>query len=230
MFARITPDSDFYVNARTHAAMILKKEGKPDEAMKTVREAIAVKTDAPRLYVFLSSLYDEKKDYAHAEKALRGGLDVLPKSLELLYSLGVLYEKTDRFEDGIKLMRQILAIDPGHADALNFIGYSYADRNIRLDEAEELIKKAMQLKPGNAYIIDSLGWVYFRQNKLERAIELLREAVHLQPDDVAIGEHLGDAYVRNGQFKEALEVYQKTLKLNPDSKTLPGKIGDLLKK
>ncbi|MEI8332939.1 MAG: tetratricopeptide repeat protein [Chloroflexota bacterium] len=100
----------------------------------------------------------------------------------------------------------------------------------RLDEAEELIKKALQLKPGNAYIIDSLGWVYFRQNKLERAIELLMEAVRLQPDDVAISEHLGDAYVRNGQFKEALDIYQKTLKLNPDGKTLPGKISDLLKK
>jgi tetratricopeptide (TPR) repeat protein len=230
MFARITPDSDFYVNARTHAATILKKEGKPDEAVKAIREAIAVKTDAPGLYVFLSSLYDGNKDYTHAEKVLRDGLDVLPKSMEILYSIGLLYEKTGRFEDGIKHMRQILAIDPDHADALNFIGYSYADRNIRLDEAEELIKKAMQLKPGNAYIIDSLGWVYFRQNRMERAIELLMEAIRLQPDDVAISEHLGDAYVQNGQFKEALDLYQKTLKLNPDSKTLPGKISDLLKK
>lgn len=230
LFAGITPDSEFYVSARTHAATILKKEGRADEAVKFVREAIAVKQDAPGLYLYLSSLYDEKKDHAQAEKVLFEGLGVLPKSTELLYSLGVLYEKTGRFDEGIERMRQILAIDPDHADALNFIGYSYADRNIRLEEAERLINRALQLKPGNAYIIDSLGWVYFRQNRLDQAIELLQEAVRLQPEDVAISEHLGDAYAAKGQFREALEIYRKTLKLNPDSKTLPGKIADLLKK
>jgi tetratricopeptide (TPR) repeat protein len=142
----------------------------------------------------------------------------------------VLYEKTDRFEEALRQMRRILIITPDHADALNFIGYSYADRNLHLDEAEELIKKALRLKPGNAYIIDSLGWVYFRQNKPEQAIEWLTEAARLQPDDVAIGEHLGDAYVQNGQFQEALNIYQKMLKLRPDSKTLPNKIRDLRKR
>jgi tetratricopeptide (TPR) repeat protein len=142
----------------------------------------------------------------------------------------VLFEKTDRFEAGIQQMRLILVIDPDHADALNFIGYSYADRDIHLSEAEELIKKASRLKPGNAYIIDSLGWVYFRQNKLDQAIQHLAEAARLQPNDVAITEHLGDAYVKIGKLKEALEIYQKALKLNPGSNTLPKKIGDLLKK
>jgi tetratricopeptide (TPR) repeat protein len=142
----------------------------------------------------------------------------------------VLFEKTGRFEDGIQQMQKILAINPDHADALNFVGYSYADRGIHLSKAEEMIKKALQLKPGSAYILDSLGWVYFRQNKLDQAIRYLMESTRLQPDDATINEHLGDAYVKAGQFKEAIEIYQKTLKLNPDSKTLPGKISDLLKK
>ena len=230
MFRLIPTDSEFFVNARIHAAAILKKEGNIDGAIKILQETLAQKRDAPGLYVFLASLYDEKKDLPRAEKVLQEGLSILPKSTEVLYSLGVLFEKTDRFEAGIQQMRLILVIDPDHADALNFIGYSYADRDIHLSEAEELIKKASRLKPGNAYIIDSLGWVYFRQNKLDQAIRHLAEAARLQPNDVAITEHLGDAYVKIGKLKEALEIYQKALKLNPGSNTLPKKIGDLLKK
>jgi pentatricopeptide repeat protein len=227
---QIAPDSEFYVNARIHAATILKKEGNADEAVKTVRKAVSYKKDAPALYLFLASLYDENKDYASVEQVLLEGLEASPQRTDMLYSLGVLYEKTGRFDEAIRQMRLILAMTPDHPDALNFIGYSYADRNIHLDEAEELIRKAVQLKPGNAYIIDSLGWVYFRQNKLGQAIELLTEAHRLQPDDVAIGEHLGDAYVQNGDFMEALDIYQRMLKLSPDSKTLPGKIKNLLNK
>jgi tetratricopeptide (TPR) repeat protein len=230
MFQRIPPDSEFFANARIQAAVILKNEGNTDGAAETVREAIARKRDAPGLYLFLGTLYDGKKDYAQAEKILREGLSILPESTEILYSLGVLFEKTGRFEDGIQQMRLILAINPDHADALNFIGYSYADRNLLLSEAEEMIKKALLLKPGSAHIIDSLGWVYFRQNRLDQAIHHLAEAARLQPDDATISEHLGDAYVKAGQFKEALEIYQQSLKLNPGSNTLPMKIRDLLKK
>jgi len=182
------------------------------------------------LFRSLGTLYDGKKDYAQAEKILREGLGILPESTEILYSLGVLFEKTGRFEDGIQQMRLILALNPDHADALNFIGYSYADRNLHLSEAEEMINKALRLKPGSAHIIDSLGWVYFRQNKPDQAIRHLTEAARLQPDDATISEHLGDAYVKAGQFKKALEIYQQSLKLNPGSNTLPMKIRDLLKK
>jgi tetratricopeptide (TPR) repeat protein len=230
MYRQIPPDSEFFVNAGIQAAVILKNEGSIDGAVKIIRETIERKKDAPGLYVFLGSLYDGKKDYLEVEKILHEGQNILPNSTEIMYSLGVLFEKTGRFDNGIEQMRKILAINPDHADALNFIGYSYADRGIHLSEAEEMIKKALRLKPGSAYIIDSLGWVYFHQNKLDEAIHYLKESIRLQPDDAAVHEHLGDAYVKAGQFKEALDVYQKTLKLNPDSKTLPKKINDLLKK
>lgn len=127
-------------------------------------------------------------------------------------------------------MKLILELDPDHADSLNFIGYSYAERGIHLREAEEMIKKALTLKPGNAYIIDSLGWVYFKQNKIDQAIKYLKEATSLMPDDAAITEHLGDVYVQTGRFREALNIYKRSLQLNPDKETLQKKISDLLKK
>jgi len=230
MFNMIPMDSEYFVGARIQAALLLKKEGSIEGALKATREAITRRKDAAGLYVFLASLYDEIKDDSHVEKVLQEGLGILPKSTEILYSLGVLFEKTERFEESIKQMRLILSYDPEHADALNFIGYGYADRGIHLNEAEEMIKKALQLKPGNAYIIDSLGWVYYRKNKPDLAIKYLSEAARLQPDDVAITEHLGDAYVKAGLFSDALEIYRKSLKLNPGSRTLPGKISNLLKK
>jgi tetratricopeptide (TPR) repeat protein len=127
-------------------------------------------------------------------------------------------------------MRTILQQDPDHADALNFIGYLYADRGIHLEEAERMIKRALELKPGNAYMIDSLGWVYFKTNRLAEAIRHLKEASEALPEDAAILEHLGDAYVRGGQISEALEAYGRAARLNPENAALRKKLDDLFKK
>jgi Tfp pilus assembly protein PilF len=88
----------------------------------------------------------------------------------------MLQEKTGRFEDSIRTMEKVLAIDPQNADALNFIGYSYADRGLRLDEAEEMIVQALKLKPDNGYILDSMGWVLFKKGKVAGALQYLKKA------------------------------------------------------
>jgi tetratricopeptide (TPR) repeat protein len=154
------------------------------------------------------------------------GLQVSP-SVMLHFSLGVLYEKTDRFLESIKEMETILQMDSKNAEAMNFIGYTYADRGIKLEEAEDLIRKALALKPGNAYMLDSLGWVCFRQNKLTEAITYLKEAALMLPQDVTIAEHLGDVYAASGQIEAAREIYMQVMKLNPDHKTVPEKIEKL---
>ena len=154
---------------------------------------------------------------------------ILPRNTDLHYALGTLYEKTGRYDEGIQQMKAVLKIDPDHADALNFIGYSYADRGVNLGEAEKLILKAMKLKPGNGYITDSRGWVYYRQNRYDLALKHLQEAAAILPEDGAIAEHLGDVYLKTGQRDKALAAYQRALKLNPDSAILPRKIAELLK-
>ena len=127
-------------------------------------------------------------------------------------------------------MQTVLKLDPDHAEALNFVGYLYADRGIRLDEAERMIKKALTLKPGNGYMIDSLGWVYFRQNRLDEAIRYLKEASEALPEDAAIIEHLGDVYVRTGQIREAVEAYERAIRFNPENEALKKKLDDLIRK
>jgi len=122
-----------------------------------------------------------------------------------------------------------LGFDPENAEALNFIGYTYADRGIHLEKAEKLIEKAIELKPGNGYMTDSLGWVYFRQNRTELAITYLKKALDALPEDATIAEHLGDAYAKAGMIREAVEIYRQALKRTPDNRPLQKKLDDLLK-
>jgi tetratricopeptide (TPR) repeat protein len=130
----------------------------------------------------LSSLYEETKDAVKAVKILDDGITLSPQSVDLHYALGVIYEKTNRFPESIKEMETVLQLDPENAEALNFIGYSYADRGINLEEAEKMIIRALKIKPDNGYIIDSLGWVHFKQNKMDSAIKYLKRALELLPD------------------------------------------------
>ena len=227
---KIPTDVDFYHNVQIGISMILKKTGRIDEAIAVLESAIKEKKGQnPSIYGALSSLYEEKKDNSKAEDAIKAGLQEFPNNTELHYGLGVLYEKTGRFEESVQAMRKVLELDTDNAEAMNFIGYIYADKGINLAEAEKLIKRALELKPGNGYMIDSLGWVYYRQEKMDLAIKYLAEAAALLPDDPTIAEHLGTAYTKSGQKEKAVETYRQALKLNPDNKTLQEKLDDLTK-
>ncbi|HEX7415618.1 MAG TPA: tetratricopeptide repeat protein, partial [Smithellaceae bacterium] len=229
-YRKIPDTSELYINAQIHAAMILKKEGKSTEAINLIKEAAKKKNDKVPFYLYLSSLYEDAKDTATAENILNEGIKIASQDADLHYALGVIYEKTNRFPESIKEMEMVLRLDPDNAEALNFIGYSYADRGMNLEEAEKMIIKALKIKPDNGYIIDSLGWVHFKQNKMDSAVKHLKQALELLPDDVNITEHLGDVYVKIGKFKEAQEIYQKALKIDPKNTAVQQKLEDLIKK
>jgi Flp pilus assembly protein TadD len=99
-----------------------------------------------------------------------------------------------RKQESIDAMKQVLALTPDDAEALNYLGYTYADLGINLEEAESLIQQALALKPDDGYIADSLGWVYFKKGNYRQALKWLNKAVQLVPDDPTILEHLGDVY------------------------------------
>ena len=115
-------------------------------------------------------------------------------------------------------MKKTIALDPEHASALNYLGYTYADLGINLDEAEALIKKALSIKPDDGYITDSLGWVYFKKGQYAEAIEWLKKAALLTPEDPVILEHLGDAYYRVGDTEQAARYYRKALEKKTQDK------------
>ena len=109
-------------------------------------------------------------------------------------------------------MKEVLVLQPDHANALNYLAYTYADLGIHLDEAEKLVQKALALKPEDGYITDSLGWVYYKQGRYREALTYLLKAAELVKDDPTILEHVGDAYQKLGQKEKAIEFYRQSLK------------------
>ncbi len=107
--------------------------------------------------------------------------------------------------------RKVRGLNPKHAGALNYLGYMLADRNVRLDEAYQLVKQALDLEPDNGAYLDSLGWVFYRQGKLDQAEGLLQRAVQQQPDPT-VHDHLGDVYFKEGKIREAIAQWQASLK------------------
>ena len=225
---KLTQESNYFIPARIRMAYILQSQEKTDEAIELLRDTIDLKQGNPQLYLMLSTLYEGREQYHDAVSVLKEGLAHNERDTDILYRMGIVLDKLQRNEECLEKMEMILAIDPKHADALNYIGYTYADKGIQLDRAQELIERAAKYKPNSGYIIDSLGWVYFRKGFYDKALIELKRAITLTPEDPVINEHLGDVYVKKGLYERALESYERALTLeNADQERLNEKIRDV---
>jgi len=144
-------------------------------------------------------------------------------AVKLYFALGAAYERTDQVDSAISTFEEILRHKPDHVESLNYLGYMLADRNIRLDYAHDLIKKAITQEPHNAAYLDSYGWVYYRLEKYDSALFYLSQAVQLDSDPV-IYDHLGDVYQANGDTRKAREWWQKALDQQPTNETIKQKL------
>jgi tetratricopeptide (TPR) repeat protein len=124
---------------------------------------------------------------------------------------GAMYEREKNYDEAEKAFRTVLEGDPENAGALNYLGYMFADRGIRLEEAQQLISKALDLDPDNGAYQDSLGWVYYRLNKLDQAADQLRLAVDKVGKDPTVHDHLGDVYFKQGKIKEAIQQWETSI-------------------
>lgn len=212
-FKKIQPDTRFYENALIHMAIIYYNKDEFDSGVAVLKDGMTKVPDPVKvsLIPYLSSFYKEMEKIDEAILLLQEGLRIDPKNTELLFELGVIYDRQGDTDRAIEQMEAVLELNPEHPDALNYLGYTYADKGIRLDEAEEMIKKALDYKPDNGYIIDSLGWVYFRKGRLEEALAQLQRAEALIPDDPVVLEHLGDIYIRLNDTEKALEYYRQAI-------------------
>jgi len=223
-FSKIPHDSAAYIDAVGHIAFIHKEQGKPELAVEALKTAISDNPKQLELYLNLSSLYEalERRDEALAllldtEKRFEG-------EPRLQFRIGVLYDALGKRAESIERMKNVIAINPRDAQALNFIGYTYAEMGINLEEALSYVRKAVEIRPNDGFILDSLGWVYFKLKRYDEAVRFLEEAVALVPDDSTIAEHLGDVYLSRREYKKALTNYRKALEIDPDRKELADKI------
>jgi tetratricopeptide (TPR) repeat protein len=210
-FLAVRPDSNFYQNAAFQIAFIYQQKGNLQDAIDMFKKVIAVSPDNSELYLYMGSFYEENGDFQNAEATLKSGIKLDPENSDLLFRLGVVYDKWGRKADCIETMKAVIRLDSENANALNYLGYTYADQGQNLDEAERLILEALKFRPNDGYIIDSLGWVYYRKGLYSKSLDTLKDAVQRIPDDPVILEHLAEVYLKLNNPQKALELYKRSL-------------------
>jgi len=206
--------------ARMRTANAIAKQGRLDEARAFLKKVAAEHPgEQAQLTVAEAQLLREAQRPQDAFELLNEALQKEPDQPELLYDVALTAEKLERFDLLESHLRKLIQVRPDHAHAYNALGYSLAERNLRLPEARTLIERALEISPDDYFIMDSLGWVLYREGNLEGAAEQLRRAYTGRPD-AEIGAHLGEVLWAMGQREEAERVWQESLKASPENETL----------
>ena len=208
------------LNAQIRVAILLAEQGDTELARRHLHGVRSDNTrETVRIYLAEAGLLTRAERYDEAMAVYDASLEEIPGHPDLLYARGMLAERMDRLDILERDMREIISREPDHADALNALGYTLADRTDRYEEAYTLIKRAIELKPDEPYIIDSLGWVLYRMGRHREALEQLRRAMSLDPDP-EIAAHLGEVLWVLGEKAEAHDVWSTALEAAPDDKRL----------
>ena len=197
-------------------AFVLDRSGRAAESAEALEQELRARKGEvggppAELYEALSGSLQQCGRSAEAVRLLKAAVAERPREEALRYTLAVAQDKGGEPEAAIATMQALLEIDPEHADAMNFVGYSWAERGVRLDEAERLLSRALDLKPDNAFFLDSLGWIEFQKGNYVRAVALLEHADSLTEPEPTILEHLGDAYRRTRRPADAARAYRRAL-------------------
>lgn len=211
------------MQARVRAAQILLRQNKLDEARARLAAARGTAPDDPRLVVAEAQLLRDAGRHADAYAFLAKILEARPDDPDVLYETALAAEKLGYMDVMERHLRRVIALKPESAQGYNALGYSFADRNTRLEEAAQLIDRAVMLKPDDAAILDSKGWLLFRQGKLQEALEHLRMAFAKMPDG-EIAAHLGEVLWALGKRDEAAAVWREAAKAHPDNEVLTATI------
>jgi tetratricopeptide (TPR) repeat protein len=221
--------SDHELPARMRTANAIAKQGKVDEALAYLRRvADDHPEDGAQLIVAEAQILRDANRHGDAFKLLTQALDKQPDQPDLLYDLALTAEKLERFDLLEAHLRKLIQVKPDHAHAYNALGYSFAERNLRLPEARKLVEKALEISPDDYFIIDSLGWLLYREGDLKGAARELRRAYSGRPD-AEIGAHLGEVLWMLGEREEARRIWDEALKAGPDNETLQKTIKRLRK-
>jgi tetratricopeptide (TPR) repeat protein len=208
------------VPARMRTANAIAKQGKLDDARAFLQRVAADHPDQEvQLIVAEAQLLRDANRAPDAFQVLGQALQKDPDQPELLYDFALTAEKLERYDVLESNLRKLIQMRPDHAHAYNALGYSYAERNMKLPEARKLIERALELAPEDYFIIDSLGWVMYRQGDLKGALAQLQRAYDGRPD-AEIGAHLGEVLWKLGRTTEANRVWQESLKAGPENETL----------
>ncbi|MBP6018481.1 MAG: tetratricopeptide repeat protein [Burkholderiaceae bacterium] len=206
--------------AQIHKAVLQARAGKLAVARATIEAAT---TDNPHdqsvAALTLASIYRDAGRTDEATAILIKADRDIPDSAEIKYDLAMLYERQGKVADFETLMRQVIDLAPDNANAYNSLGYTFADQNRNLDEAQDLLERALELEPSNPYILDSVGWYFYRTGDLQAALEYLQRS-YAQLPEADVAAHLGEVLWVGGQKDDAKSLWRKALETNPDNEAL----------
>lgn len=194
-------------------ANLLADIGRVDEGAASIKSLLKGEGDR-EVYLTLAQVYEKGKRFADMQKALESAEKLSSSKAEVeavQFMRGAMFEKMKNFEAAEGEFRKVIGSNPKNAGALNYLGYMFADRGVKLEEARQLIQRAVDLEPDNGAYLDSLGWVHFRLNNLDDAERYLRRAIEQTSGDPTVHDHLGDVLLARGKIRDAIQQWQTSL-------------------
>jgi len=210
-YLKVTPDHPQYKKTILSIAFLYRDMNRMEEAIRFLEQHHRQSPADIDITSYLASFYQENNRHDIAVTMLQRALKEAPKNTTLLFKLGAVLDTAGQRQQSIETMKTVIRLDPKHASALNYLGYTYAEMGIHLDQALELVQRALEIRPEDGYITDSLGWIYFKKQAYDKAVFYLEKAVELSDYETVIAAHLAEAYLKTGQQKKAVAMYKKAL-------------------
>ena len=206
-FESIKPGAAFRSLGQLRAALTLDRMERTEEAEVAFKRAIGAAPGDIQSYISYGNMLRGRERYAESADVYTQAIDLVPEpgpaDWTLFYFRGICLERTKEWDKAEADFRTALELSPDQPLVLNYLGYSWVDMGLNLDEAMAMIRKAVELRPNDGYIVDSLGWAHYRLGEYEEAVKELERAISLRADDPVINDHLGDAYWKTGRYLEA---------------------------
>ncbi|MDT8375913.1 MAG: tetratricopeptide repeat protein [Mariprofundaceae bacterium] len=213
LYEQIGRSSPAYVDAQLRLAGMALAANNSGAAEKRVKTIISEFGSAADAYMLLSSIYLIQQKYRKLLTETETALSLPDLSSRLLFNRAVAYEYFKEYDGVESSLKRLLSMEPKNSEALNFLGYTYAEQKIKLDEAETLIRAALAEKPDDGYYLDSLAWVYYQRGEHDKAIEIQAKAISQVSSDPVMHEHMGDMLWKKGDQPNARNSWQKALEL-----------------
>ncbi len=225
VYGRVPSDSGIYAHSQLQIAFNLERMEKSDEAVRFLRRVTERQPGDMDAVVALGDLLRSREDYgasadAYGQAILLAG-EPERRHWSLFYARGIAYERSGRWPEAERDFLFALELEPDQPLVLNYLGYSWVEQRHNLDQALEMIRLAVELRPNDGYIVDSLGWAHYQLGQYEIAVEHLEQAVSLRPEDPVINDHLGDAYWKVGREIEARFQWRRALGLSSEEDQVP---------
>ncbi len=220
-YRKVPAESSDYHAAELGRAEVLGRAGKTDAAAEVLQTLATQNSNLPSVHVALADLQRRQENYADAVETYDKAIELIEGGVGgnwfLYYARGISHERLKNWDQAEADFRQALELNPDQPQVLNYLGYSLVERREKLDEALNMIERAVTARPDSGYIVDSLGWVLFRLGRYDEAVEHMERAVELMPVDPVVNDHLGDVYWAVGRAREAEFQWKRALSfIDPD--------------